>query len=55
MRISGGRKDNSQALLYQIFQVFQVFQLFHFFKCARYLPQIPSMTLAIILELRSFC
>src|SRR6266566_9535798 len=48
MRISGGRKDNSQALLYQIFQVFQVFQLFHCFKCARYLPQIPSMTLAII-------
>jgi hypothetical protein len=33
MRISGGRKDNSQPLL---FQVFQVFHCFNCFRCARY-------------------
>ena len=52
MRISGGRKDNSQTLLFQMYQVFQLFQVFQV--CSVFWVDSAQLR-AIILELWSLC
>ena len=55
IRISGGRKDNSQPLLFQMYQVFQVFQLFQVFQVCSVFWVDSAQLRAIILELCSLC